>query len=119
MYRLLLTSILLVGCSTQTLQAPPERSKYTPELYGNPDVPYVQDLVLYRDYINTQIYFAKKRAGLNETAVGKQVIVTTNEPKFRPRDVNNQTLLLEDALEYSRSLREYHRQYVKAVEQPK
>lgn len=121
MFKVLVVLLVVAGCSSthSTLRPPPERMDYTQEVYGDIEAPYIQDLVLYRNYIDTQIFYARKRAGLLEKPTPKPLVVVTPEPKFRPRDPNDKDLLLDDALEYAKSLREYHRQYVKAIEQPK
>lgn len=128
-----LVLLLLTGCaqkqfgpqysmvtseSTDRVLQPPSRSNYDTNVYSNPELPYLQDLKAYRDYLDRKIAQLETRNGIKpeprreEPAIQLPVAI---EPKFRPRDPSNSELLLEDALEYTNEYRDFHQAYVKEL----
>lgn len=131
---LALSLLLLCGCSqlngTAThytlvstdgpgnLMPPPDRSAYDQSLYSNPDLPYLQDLKNYREYIDQKVAQLEARNGIHRAPAVPEFRISLPvaiEPKFRPRDPSDRDVLLEDALEYATELRDFHRAYVREL----
>ena len=97
---------------------PPRRDAYDPTVYSNPDLPYVQDLKSYREYLDRKIALLESRNGIIPAATQPKPLIrlpVSIEPKFRPRDPDDPEVLLEDALEYASEYRDFHKAYVEEL----
>lgn len=94
---------------------PPQKDQYDPKLYRDPDVPFVNDLNGYGEYIDRQVARLKARSGASvqiTSATGECKSFTLPQrgpaPKFRPSSLSDEGQLLEETLMHVQALNDYY-----------
>lgn len=106
---------LVDNSTSDQILPPPQKEQYDPKLYRDPDVPFVNDLNGYGEYIDRQVAKLKARTGASVQITSAETNCKSfmlpprgPAPKFRPSSLSDEGRLLEETLMHVQALNDYY-----------
>jgi len=141
-FLVLLLALMLAGCSmsprtangtkyslvdntnNEVVLPPPQRDQYDPKLYRDVNVPFANDLIEYRAYIDRELSKIRLRAGVEDSNVTQlpstcevfSLPARNPEPRYSPSTLESTEVVLDETLDYAKAVRNYYAAWVDQVE---